>query len=47
MAWLEKNDELGKCISFPKADLIAWGRLSFWLLYSTNITVPDAIACVY
>ena len=47
MSKLEKDDDLGKHLFFSKVALKERGCFSFWLVYSTSITLADAIACAY
>ena len=46
-AKLEKDEKLGECLSFSKVSLKEQGCFSFWLVYSANISLADAIACAY
>lgn len=43
----EKDEELGKNLSFSKVDLKERLCFSFWLVYRASITLADAIACAY
>ena len=47
MARLEKDDELNKHICFAKVSLKDRGCYAFWLVYSSSITLADAISCSY
>ena len=44
---LEKDEELGEEISFSKVTLSERGCFSFWLIYSSNISLEDAMSCAY
>lgn len=46
-AKLEKDEEQGEQISFSKLALKERGCFSFWLIYSSSITLKDAISCAY
>ena len=47
MKRLQKDEQLSNLISFTKVPLQIQGCISIWLVYSTAITVEDAIAFAY
>jgi len=47
MSRLQSDEELGKCLAFSNVSLKDKGGHSFYLVYSSHITVEGAIACAY